>query len=338
MIAILLHDLFPLLSEGPATVSLTSSSPDPFLQNSRILKKLIPQTLKATLVSNATLARISDAYGIPAKLRAEPSATRMTRTQIKTRASMFEAWIAGIFYSVLHGKASEEGEEGEGGYEGSDESEEKVDREPTENGKSRVPADDSTNSEEQVEKVDPSSLPKAKPVEHVPATESAKSAVFNAEASPSSTQEQSSTDPAPLTATSIEEPDDTASSPTSSQTPSDSTISLTSAFQHLKILSNQNLKYRWVAMIALDDWLRPLFTPIAQYALAELRKEQVRLTALEEEHRKIALSDMVGIGSVGLLNTHVNQGKIGTLAYEAAPVEEGWQMTLTLVKADGSVV
>lgn len=257
--------------------------------------------------------------------------------QVKTRASMFEAWIAGVFYSVLNSRAAEEHEGGEGEYEGSDEAEEILVRGEEENGK--VPNDYSSEADKKSDKVDSPSLDEVPVVAQGPISGSAESApTIDERETTSSTQHGTITVNAPLTATNIEEPDDTTSSPSSSQTPSDSTITLTTAFQHLTILSNQNLKYRWFAMIALDDWLRPLFTPIAHYALAELRKEQIRLTAIEEEERKLALSDMAGIGSVGLLHAHVTQAKIGALTFEAEAVEGNWKMVCTIVKPDGNTV
>ena len=59
--------------------------------------------LKGHLVCNATLAQLADRYGITELLIAAPSALYVTRAQQKTRGSLFESWIAGVFFSSLNG-------------------------------------------------------------------------------------------------------------------------------------------------------------------------------------------------------------------------------------------
>ena len=61
--------------------------------------------LKGHLVCNATLAQLADRYGITDLLVAAPSALYVTRAQQKTRGSLFESWIAGVFFSSLNGHA-----------------------------------------------------------------------------------------------------------------------------------------------------------------------------------------------------------------------------------------
>lgn len=57
--------------------------------------------LKASLVANSTLAQLSTRYNMPDSIIAAPSALFTTRLQTKTRASVFEAYIAAMFYDFL---------------------------------------------------------------------------------------------------------------------------------------------------------------------------------------------------------------------------------------------
>ncbi|EIW67697.1 hypothetical protein TREMEDRAFT_64292 [Tremella mesenterica DSM 1558] len=77
VVNIMLHDMFPSLKPGPATM------------------------LKSHLVKNQTLADISDRYGLPQQMRGDSSGLWVVRQQQKARASIFEAYIAGVFYSYL---------------------------------------------------------------------------------------------------------------------------------------------------------------------------------------------------------------------------------------------
>lgn len=62
---------------------------------------LLVQMLKGHLICNTTLAEIADRYNIPRLLIASPAAAYQTRVAVKTRGSMFESWVAGVFYSYL---------------------------------------------------------------------------------------------------------------------------------------------------------------------------------------------------------------------------------------------
>lgn len=57
--------------------------------------------LKAHLVANTTLAQLCSRYHITDMIVAAPSALYTTRVQVKTRGSVFEAYIAGVFYDFL---------------------------------------------------------------------------------------------------------------------------------------------------------------------------------------------------------------------------------------------
>ena len=78
--------------------------------------------LKGQLVSNAILAQVSERYGLPALLRTDPGAQYIVRKQVKAQASVFEAWVAGVYYTVLDSMAGEdEGSESESEDEDTDE-------------------------------------------------------------------------------------------------------------------------------------------------------------------------------------------------------------------------
>lgn len=290
---------------------------------------------------------------------------------------MFEAWVAGVFYFVLNGK-SEELEDGESegevdGYEGSDESEEAhgVAMNVVEAGDGLSELGSPEEGEEGG-KVDLGALTDCgrKLVEDVEVEGAVSAAVLTTELIVSNpTQHPTATTPdppseiqvaetqasipletpiptgdtdsiehkSPITASSIEEPEDIPISPTSN--PSESKVTVTSAYQEFSVITNQNLKYRWFAMIALDDWLRPLFTPIAHYALAELRKEQSRIakanSALSPE---VIAEDLLALGAGAVLNSHVGHGKNGTIKYDIKEIESGWKVVCTFVQADGTVL
>ena len=79
--------------------------------------QLTCQMLKGQLVSNAILAQISLRYGLPALLRTDPGAQYIVRNQVKTQASVFEAWVAGVYYTVLDSLSDDEGDSVEGDKE-----------------------------------------------------------------------------------------------------------------------------------------------------------------------------------------------------------------------------
>ncbi|BEI83290.1 hypothetical protein CcaverHIS002_0311580 [Cutaneotrichosporon cavernicola] len=77
MVTLLLQDLYPNLPSGSATM------------------------LKAHLVSNETLAQICKREGLMENLRAAPSTLYTVQGQVKAQASVFEAYIAGVFYDFI---------------------------------------------------------------------------------------------------------------------------------------------------------------------------------------------------------------------------------------------
>ncbi|GMK53750.1 hypothetical protein CspeluHIS016_0103360 [Cutaneotrichosporon spelunceum] len=77
LVTLLLQDLYPNLPSGSATI------------------------LKAHLVNNQTLAQICNRERLMENLRAAPSTLYTVKGQVKAQASVFEAYIAGLFYDFL---------------------------------------------------------------------------------------------------------------------------------------------------------------------------------------------------------------------------------------------
>ncbi|WWD05018.1 hypothetical protein V865_003089 [Kwoniella europaea PYCC6329] len=74
----LAHELYPNFRQGSASI------------------------MRDKLVSNATLAQISCQYGLPNHLISEPSLRFTLRRNEKVQASIFEAYIAAVYYSYLN--------------------------------------------------------------------------------------------------------------------------------------------------------------------------------------------------------------------------------------------
>jgi hypothetical protein len=69
----------------------------------------VAQKLKALLVCNTTLAHLCEAYGLMDELVAAPAAKVTIMHQTSSKAGMFEAHIAGVYYSILKEAQSVEG-------------------------------------------------------------------------------------------------------------------------------------------------------------------------------------------------------------------------------------
>ncbi|WVQ93374.1 hypothetical protein IAU59_000443 [Kwoniella sp. CBS 9459] len=83
-VTLLLQDMYPTLSPGTAT------------------------TLRSLLVSNRTLRQISHFYQLPSRLLAPPEQRAVLVNGDHVPANLFEAYIAGVYYSYLsHGSSSE---------------------------------------------------------------------------------------------------------------------------------------------------------------------------------------------------------------------------------------
>jgi hypothetical protein len=53
------------------------------------------------MVANTTLAMIADAYKLPQRLKTSPDAFYAAPSSVKVKASVFESWVAGVYYSQL---------------------------------------------------------------------------------------------------------------------------------------------------------------------------------------------------------------------------------------------
>ncbi|WVO18272.1 hypothetical protein L204_105983 [Cryptococcus depauperatus] len=89
IVTCLLHNMYPTLNPGNATV------------------------MKSLLVCNETLSQLSKRYHMPDLLITNVNASHVLKTSTKTTANIFEAYIAGLFYSFLkHGDHSEGNNDG----------------------------------------------------------------------------------------------------------------------------------------------------------------------------------------------------------------------------------
>ncbi|TYJ55186.1 hypothetical protein B9479_004120 [Cryptococcus floricola] len=89
IVVCLLQDLYPNLNPGNSTL------------------------LKSMLVSNQTLAQISRRYGMQDLLITDVNGSEILKSGMKTVANIFEAYIAGMFYSYLqHGDVTIDGTRG----------------------------------------------------------------------------------------------------------------------------------------------------------------------------------------------------------------------------------
>lgn len=86
-----LHERYPTLPPGPATV--------PKLATMRNTCKTNLNAGPAFLFRKPTLAQLAEACNLPENLRADPSAAPSLRANANVQASLFEAYIAGLFYA-----------------------------------------------------------------------------------------------------------------------------------------------------------------------------------------------------------------------------------------------
>ncbi len=224
----LLHDIYPEPRQGPATASLRSMFP------SNADAKCGAQMLKSHLVCNATLAQLADKHGITNQLIAAPSALYATRAQTKTKGSMFESWIAALFYSYL---------------------------------KEQLPVPEVKIEEEE----NPWPKPDLLPQQAIEDDESTDGDESSEDELSSEDDEEGSED---------ESVEDGMDRLDVRDSPAQVQVDSTSVQDSASIPSIK-VKSRGEAYDFIDSWLRPLFTPIAQFALESMRAEKKRLEALD---------------------------------------------------------
>jgi len=94
----LLHKIWPNMREGPTTVCHS------FLA---VMIKLKSQTIMSHLVSNSTLAQVSNRYQLIDKLQLPSHSAMVVKAGEKSKANVFESYIAGVFQSYLQGTTSD---------------------------------------------------------------------------------------------------------------------------------------------------------------------------------------------------------------------------------------
>jgi ribonuclease-3 len=93
----LLHKIWPNMREGPTTVSHSCLA---------VMVKLTVQTIMSHLVSNSTLAQVSNRYQLIDKLQLPSHTAMVVKAGEKSKANVFESYIAGVFQSYLQGPTS----------------------------------------------------------------------------------------------------------------------------------------------------------------------------------------------------------------------------------------
>ncbi|ORY25939.1 hypothetical protein BCR39DRAFT_484974 [Naematelia encephala] len=274
VVTILLHDLFPRLREGPATI------------------------LKGLLICNVTLAQLADRYGMTRNLIAAPTSYKVAQNLVKTRGSLFESWVAGVWYSFLeqdiHEILNDEVEELKEDTADSKPSQEEV-----------VRAQESQTSLDE---------PGPTTVEvDTPDVETANSIVDESKTVIDELQEDKITD--------LVDPQQTETIPATTLR-----------------------KTRGQAYDHIDKWLRPLFTPIAHYALGEMQLEQKRIDALAppppdvafEIPQEWASEDRNAVGSCALLHEFA-QRKLRSMPFYEDQIARGgmWTVKCILFARDG---
>jgi hypothetical protein len=306
--------------------------------------------LKSHLVCNATLSRIATIYKLPDRLNAAPAALYSTRSQVKTRASIFEAYVAALFYSYFgdrngDDKVASHGDEGETApgkvlknvgigrsswlcadvpkvrfesecheLEGSKGDEESDNEDASEEPDASLQGNDSGDEDSG----------EAEPASNVQGEQATDSKTT---LSPSGPIPES---PAPSDDLELTDPSE---GQHSSSSPTDSSTSFT-------IRPPRRARTRGEAYDYLDAWLRPLYTPLAYWALDCMKLEQARLNALpggspDPDEMDI---DLKCPGAKAMLNTHVIGKMGGKCLYipdRVTEVPSLWKVTCVVEDSEG---
>lgn len=223
--------------------------------------------LKSLLVANSTLAQLSSRYDLPSRLLAGPSELWNVRNGEKTRANLFEAYVAGLYASYLkHGDGEVNGT-GNGHFHGNGHV----------NGNGGVNGGSAASG-------------------------------FRA--------------------------------PTPPRTPSKrdtSTADLRVNGLALDEASDAAGKDDGRAFLHVMGWLKPLFTPLARWALEELKSEQARIDARQAELTPDAELDAQSLGASARLNEHFTYKEGGMPEY--LPARSGsdmWTVMCVATMRDGT--
>ncbi|GFZ45058.1 hypothetical protein JCM24511_02784 [Saitozyma sp. JCM 24511] len=348
VVTVLLHDLYPGLREGPATM------------------------LKGYLVSNATLAQISDRYHIPARLIAAQSALHVTRAQQKTKASMFEAYIAALYYSFLgvrgsFGPPTEEGLGAASGYvlqerdqgDGDDDSDadEAMSSDADDGWEGGDGPDGFTKDQGELGSRSDPSEPDSGPLSEEYGEQEEDAAKTTADmtirpvrhqnpgAQEVSIPSRTSTASFKSAKSHLEQDDKAqiADHPTHPTPPTHPTHRPPQTLEGLRTHDIQSSHgdqparpTRGQAYDHIDAFLRPLFVPLARWAFQCMRDEQSRLFAQRDQADGMNEEDGKAAGYLGALNIHVAQAFGGQPVYTFEGLQERlWRARCVVVDDKG---
>lgn len=286
------------------------------------------QFLKGHLVRDRTLAQLSERYGLPDRLIGHPSALASTRLQEKPRASIFESYIAALFLS-----------------EGAVHSTEPV---------------TGAVQEEVIEEAMKSSIPEAEETEEAEETGGTEDTEQTEEAGETEEAEQHLTSATQATTASARGPTDPEHGTGVAREDVDvqdrgTSVQATEvgplAGEEETPEEKQSSFDRKRALERVEAWLRPLFTPLAHWALDGMRKEQARLIECpppKVQDIKIPAEwveeDALSSGMSGALNTWLQTKAGGMPAYYFDELEERhvenphiklWRVTCVAKGKDG---
>jgi ribonuclease-3 len=225
--------------------------------------------LKSLLVANSTLAQLSSRYDFPSRLLAGPSEQWNVRNGEKTRANLFEAYVAGLYASYL--KHGDGGVNGNGNGHG--------------NGNAHVNGSGHVNG-------------------------GSTTSGFRA--------------------------------PTPPRNPSNGDMSTAADLRVYGLALDEGSDVAagmddGRAFLHVMGWLKPLFTPIARWALEFLKAEQARIDARQVELTPDAELDQHSLGASARLNEHFTYKEGGMPEY--LPARSGsdmWTVMCIATMRDGT--
>lgn len=252
------------------------------------------------MVRDRTLAQLSDRYKLPDQLLGHKAALAATRRQEKTRSSLFEAYIAALYLSHV----------------------EQFERPCS---TSRPPSDEHIGSqphgEEEAEETDSSFTSKTNNSARPP------SVAMPTEGAVQGRDDDMGSSNAPNSPSMPARPD----SSNGQVITADESESIDSKHVHISPAPTPTpyMSGRGYALAKVDEWLRPLFTPIAHWALNGMREEQIRLEECPPPRpapikipAEWAAEDEHAAGMAGALNVYVQNTSGNMPAYHYDELDE----------------
>lgn len=252
------------------------------------------------MVSNNTLAQLSIRYGLPDRLIAAHGALYVTRAQQKTKANLFESHVAGVFYSYLQAEVTR------------GPSTISVIM-PSQQGSQikTVEAEFNEEDDSELEESEEDDVSEVNVIiQHVLLGEDAKQQLIppthDLSTSLPHSIDKSKTDATELCTDEKKlEPLVLATESVAVASASEDSSPHTSNNSSVTIKPGPNHPSRGQAFDYLDTWLRPLYVPLAHWALEECKKEQARLDSLGTVKKDLWEGDKKMIGARGILSQHV---------------------------------